>query len=540
MFGCATRLALAPQIYRRMWLPADPAGLVPLRRLPLPGPRREQQGRGGATALAVTIRFLIRCPLLQMCASLFPVQTTGRPTPPARYWFFYGALARELGSFEAADQEVLAHYELIREEFAAQGVKLPAAKPGTTNPVPGYHAFNRWRQDKFYDRFGDLRGVHRDATLTLAAAIRDAEARATGDPLSPSLGEVLSGDASVFQPPSDVQALTFSNEDTQEQYTIFQGSRAKNPKGARVHDPGGRYGDVKKHGPKEGFYHLAISTKGYDSYTRVVVDVDVAEAGQSESDAALPMLDAALAAAPGYFQAVAYDGQIYPRHALELLRRHGTYVVNHNGVKAKTHPHGVDGQAGLTVRQHGQYKDRAVRTHFAALPSQHHQRADGTVCTHHLVSDDGAVYPSDRPAGAGTPLKSGRVIVPAALRRHRRPRQGFEVALDYSIPCQHGDLTYSAALTETKPDSRGRVAWGSALSAHRVIPEAWTDRFREVFGARNQSESFFSWLEKCYFHKDRAASWGRQAQQCDLFMAALLHNAEAWAHYAYRHAPAPA
>lgn len=517
------------------WTPPDPMNLPKLSQLSLPGPRRDWLGRGGATSTATTIRILVRCQALDYCARPFPVQRTGRPTPPARYWLFYGALARELGSFEATDQELLAHWDMVTTEFAAQGVTLGPAKHGTSNPVPGYHAYNRWRAKHLID------GPHMtpflthltDAAFGLADRIRSAEGRVTDDPLNPSLGEILSGDASVFHPPSDIREETVYDEQTGNHVALHRGSRATT--GApRTHEAGGRYSKVKKHGPTDGFYHLVLSCKGYDNYTRVVLDVDVAVAGQAESDAAMPMLDRVLAAAPGYFQGIAYDGQIYPRHALKLLTRHGTPVINHNAIKAKDNADGQDGDAGETVRQHGQYKGRKVRTFFTPLPSQHHQRADGTLCTHHLISDDGALYPADRAGTSGTPRKVGPIIPPARLTRTHIDG-AYSATLEYRIPCPHGDLTYRACITDTRPDSRGRVAWSSPLSAHRVIPEAWTERFRAVFGARNQSESFFSWLEQRYLHKDRVASWGRQAQLADLAMAAILANAEAWAHYAYRH-----
>ena len=174
-----------------------------------------------------------------------------------------------------------------------------------------------------------------------------------------------------------------------------------------------------------------------------------------------------------------------------------------------------------------------VRTHTTSLPSMHHERPDGTLCTHHLVSDDGAVYTADRAAGAGTATK-GTLLTPTALRRLRGESQ-YHVDLEYTVPCPHGDLTYRARLTDTKPAKNGSVSWSSPMAAHRVIPEAWAERFKAVFGARNQVESFFSWLEKRYYHKDRVVSWGHDAQLLDLLGAAMLHNAEAWAHYIHNH-----
>jgi hypothetical protein len=46
----------------------------------------------------------------------------------------------------------------------------------------------------------------------------------------------------------------------------------------------------------------------------------------------------------------------------------------------------------------------------------------------------------------------------------------------------------------------------------RVIPEALVEKYALTFGKRNQIESFFSWLEKRFYVKDRHASWGREAQ----------------------------
>jgi hypothetical protein len=415
--------------------------------------------------------------------------------------------------------------------------------------VPGYAAFNRWRNKHLIasGRVPELQKQFTEGSLQLAELIRDAEGRPTGDPLGPSLGEILSGDATVFAPPSDVREETNYDEVTQTHITTYPGSRARPPQTeqhvrdgrgkARPHQQGGDYNDVKKHGPVKGFYHLALSTKGYDSYTRVILDVDIAEAGQAESTAAFPMLNRVLSAAPNYFQAIAYDGQMYPKHALDLMATHGAYLINHNALRShirKDEGDGTESTAGISVRTHGQHKGKTVRTHSTALPSQHHQRADGSICSHHLVSDDGAVYPADRPKGAGTQAKTGPLLAPTALRR-LWTNAGYRVDLEFTIPCPHGDLTYRTRLTDTKADKNGHVAWASPLAAHRVIPGALEARFRSGFGARNQSEAFFSWLEQRYYIKDRVASWGREAQLVDLLCAAILHNAEAWAHYVYRH-----
>src|SRR5690606_33785587 len=85
-----------------------------------------------------------------------------------------------------------------------------------------------------------------------------------------------------------------------------------------------------------------------------------------------------------------------------------------------------------------------------------------------------------------------------------------------------------------EPDPRGHVSWRERIANIRIIPEV-APHYPEVMGHRNQVEAFFGWMEKCYYRHDRAASFGRDAQLLDLISAALLHNAEAWAHLAHRH-----
>lgn len=519
-------------------LPPDPPGLPAMRQLELPGPRREREGRGGATALATTLRLLIRCPLVHALGGIFPPQRTGRPTPPAAYWLFYSAFAREVRSFEAADQEIKSHYALVRAEFAAQGVTLPTEKPGTTNPVPGYAAYNRWRATAVIsaERLSHMQDTLRVLSLPLARAIREAEGRTSRDPLNPSLGEVAAGDASVFQPPSGVRQEMILDEATGKEHRHFQGSRA-HVGDPRVHDAGGKYGRVKKHGPTEGIYYLALSAKGYDTYTRVVLDVHIADPGQGESDAVVPRIHRLLSDADGYFQAIAYDGQIYPKHSLEVMQRFGVYTINHNAVGKKKGSGASPDEAGATVRDHGQYRDRVTHTYYSALPSQQHTTADGQLCVHHLVSDDGAVYETDRPLTRGRRPKKLRHLPPTALARTAH-EGGWHVDLTITIPCPHGQLTFTSRLTDSKLKG-GSLPWSEPAAALRVIPERWTERFRAVYGARNQIESLFSWLEQRFYTKDRAASWGYEAQLVDLIGAALMANAEAWAHYVYRHAPHP-
>jgi hypothetical protein len=198
-------------------------------------------------------------------------------------------------------------------------------------------------------------------------------------------------------------------------------------------------------------------------------------------------------------------------------------------------PAGPRTPLGLGRRRYGNARDAAKLTYETALESILHE-ADGYQHQHHLAADDGALYELDRPALAGGEVHKGQLLTPVHLDRLQDSNGHYYLRLTLAGDCAHGgQFTVSYDLRKTDLNRDGHLPWRSLVANLRVIPDALVERFGEVYGQRNQIESFFSWLETCFYRKDRHASWGRDAQLLDLIAAALLHNTHAWAHLAYRH-----
>src|SRR4051812_33621808 len=148
-----------------------------LTALPLAGPRRRREGRGGATANLVVFRTIIRSPLLPAFTAALPQARGGRPTPlPDLYWLFYRCAMRELASNEQLDQELPQVWTEIRKEFWFEhGVLLPDALP--TGEIPGgSYSYRKWRKrrilapEKKPSPLPDLVGRLTDISIPLALA----------------------------------------------------------------------------------------------------------------------------------------------------------------------------------------------------------------------------------------------------------------------------------------------------------------------------------------------------------------------------------
>lgn len=528
----------------------------PLRALRLPGPRREREGRGGATADINVLRWLIRCPLVTAWARQIPARSTGRrPAVPDLFWVFYLIAIREVASAEQLDATLSANWATIREEFWFEHhILLPDAKvpdsevPDSEVPdseVPDYDDFNKWRKKNILTvarRLEQLRDSLTVVSLPLALAIRRAEA---GDepfePLNPGIWHCIAADGSVFNAPSDVRLIRAVDEHGVVTGSYVENSRAKHSSRARVHH---EVTDTssKRHGSPEGLFNVVAVTKGLASYTRVVLGVEISEPQEAEKWPAMRMLHQVYRSVGDAFPVLLYDGAMTPIMWQELMAEHGVYCVNSNHARSygprgevKLAADGPRTPIGLGRRRYGVKRGQQKKTYVTPLPSINHE-ADGYVHQHHLGADDGAVYELSRPVLAGGQPDKLALLRPSALERLRDATGRYYFRLTLTGGCAHaGDYQVSYDLKHTEPDADGHVPWTSAIANIRVLPDALVETFGQVYSRRNQVESFFSWLERCFYRKDRHASWTREAQLLDLIAASLLHNAEAWAHLAYRH-----
>jgi hypothetical protein len=110
-----------------------------LQDLKRPGPRREKEGRGGATADTTVLRWLTRCPL-PAAGRLGRRDTQAAHRAPAAvlnlFGVFYLLAARKIAGADKLDRTLEDCWALVREEFWFEHqVLLPDAK--ANGDVPG-------------------------------------------------------------------------------------------------------------------------------------------------------------------------------------------------------------------------------------------------------------------------------------------------------------------------------------------------------------------------------------------------------------------
>ncbi|SDF60289.1 hypothetical protein SAMN05660662_2674 [Blastococcus aurantiacus] len=521
-----------------------------LTDLPLAGPRRKKEGRGGATANLVVFRTIIRSPLLPAFTAALPQARGGRPTPLSDlYWVFYGCAMRELASNELLDQELPQVWTEIRKEFWFEhGILLPDASP-SGKIAGGSYSYRKWRTrrilapEKKPSPLPDLVGRLTDISIPLALAVRTAEGGNVPRALiDPAVWDIVAIDGTVLNAPSDVREEEIVN-DNGEVVLRVTGSRAKKGKPRVHHDVTDASG--KEHGAQKGLYNVVATTKGLDTYTRVVLGLDIGYPREGEDPVAMRVLRALYRRAGHRFPVLTIDGIGKPGMYQDLMAESGIYVVNSQNARQRAKKESEADPAnshltGTTIRRYGVKKDQVKLSYDTPLGAADHD-IDGVAHQHHLMADDGAVYETDRPHTRGSRVRKLGMLEPSSVERRRDSDGRYYLLLTLTRSCSHGGkFTTTLELRWTKPGRDGRVQWRSMVANVRVIPEALVDKYALTFGKRNQIESFFFWLEKRFYVKDRHASWGREAQLLDLVFAALLHNTETWAHLAYRHPQAAA
>ena len=172
-----------------------------------------------------------------------------------------------------------------------------------------------------------------------------------------------------------------------------------------------------------------------------------------------------------------------------------------------------------------------VRSEYLFLAIEH-AVADGTLCTHDLAIDDGALFTVALDEATGDPVKTAYLASEAAERA--RTAHGYTLTRSYVIPCVHGDFTWKHTWAPQTPwYSRGEKPKGTPKFDRvgrylRTAPRADTERFEQVLRLRNYSESFNKWVKAALPNHGRAASLSRRKQELDFLMSGLVMNATTW------------
>ena len=237
----------------------------------------------------------------------------GRPAAyPDEFWFFFAAASRELASSDkliATLKNKAVWTEVAKEFFFEHDIALP------TKPGVAMASYNSWRTNAIIDRELQLDVLLQrftEVSVPLALAVRRSEVgdRPT-DLLNPLVHDIVSGDGTVRNAPSNVRAIVDTDEDGNQSLT-YQNSRAKpsNPHAARVHEA--QQKNSKRSGSREGLYNLAVQTKGSNTYTRTVLGVDMGTTHEAEITVAMRMFHRVYEVLGDRIPVLVYDGALTP------------------------------------------------------------------------------------------------------------------------------------------------------------------------------------------------------------------------------------
>ena len=150
-------------------------------------------------------------------------------------------------------------------------------------------------------------------------------------------------------------------------------------------------------------------------------------------------------------------------------------------------------------------------------------------CRHDLWVDDGALF-AVVPDGAGRLLKATRAVsttaVPVPDTAHQRE---FTVPTTWRLPCSdapNGQHAFETVLTPA--DGRGgRPSRGPGKALHDLRPIARADmeRFGDIHGTRNITESYNAWFKNLLGKNKRAMRLAPRAQLLDSLCAGTYANA---------------
>ena len=492
----------------------------------------------------VAMRCIIRCPLLAAITKIMPTRPKGnKPCVPDLFWFFYLQATRQLVTQEQLDQELRAGWPSIREEFWFEhSILLPDAK--TNGDVPNSDDFRHWRERNVPAyRVPELVSRLTSISLPLALAIRRAEGGDQPRPLHlPEVWDALAVDGTTMDAPSDVRLVEITDDAGNVIGRRPTGSRAKSDERARVHHEMSSHD--KKHGSQHGLCNVVACTRGVNTYTRVILGLDIAHTGEGEDPVAMRVLCSVYDQVGATFPVLLYDKAMKPVYFQHLMANYGIYCVNPNYAKPKSAtraapkikpgPTGPRTPLGVGRNRYGTKRGQDKLTYFTPISSVLHE-ADGYQHTHHVAADDGAVHETDRSSTCGGVIYKTGLLETVSVERLQDDDGKFFLHLTVAGACKYGDdFTVSLDLRKTKLEADGSLSRRSLVANVRIIPDA-SKRFAAIYGKRNQIESFFSRLEHRFYNKDRHASWGRDNQLLDLLGASMVENVYAWAHLAYRH-----
>lgn len=158
---------------------------------------------------------------------------------------------------------------------------------------------------------------------------------------------------------------------------------------------------------------------------------------------------------------------------------------------------------------------------------------DDTTCTHALYVDGGALYDVEAHPVHGHLVKIAKADC-VGVRVDRTPT-GHTAAYEWVLPCGQTQLTHTTTWapdgSRYRPEDthrHDRTKRQMAMTELRPISRADGDKFNDIHGRRNDSESYNAWAKRHTHHHGRAASTTLDGQRLDFLMIAMFNNSITW------------
>lgn len=350
------------------------------------------------------------------------------------------------------------------------------------------------------------------------------------DYTNPDKRHVLLGDGTFYAPYSNVRRILTNPGEDEPEYEYFNtratvgAPRYQQESTDASHDG--------KH--SRGINHVTVSTKiGARS---LVLAVDQAKGAEVKT--AVPLLCEVRRALGTRAHVVVWDRAITGIQIGHLLRDHGLLVINKDvAARSKGHkgaPQVVSQRTARTL-----YKDGLLPVGTSVYPRTRGEAEvvmskyiefgpvpGATNCQHHLFVDDGGLWETTKIDGTAGRWKVAQAKPIAARRLNRGTTWALETR--WSLPCGRHERVHEFT-TVWDPQPSGPTSKQSrAIAALRPVPRSLEERFAEVHGHRNSTESLHAWFKArmgTTARGGRATRLDGGAQLIQHLWACLLRNA---------------
>lgn len=438
------------------------------------------------------LEVLIGSPLLRLSRPLLPHQgmTTKPSAAEPAALLVVGAATIVLGSDRAADRELRAHWSRIRDAFRSEGYRVPD-RPLRSQQFRDY-------RDRVLEGSlpGSWKDEMRDRYLGLAVTLGlFPESDAAWTEL-PTTG-VVTSDGTWFAAASQVTSPKRSR------------SKYGNPRVVTDADRNNKY-DKKG----TGYMFCITSVRGDRARQRVVLDV--AHAPKSaELDVVIPTALRLRDQLGDRFRCFVFDGAMRGTHHRHL-RGAGLLTVNK--------PAGI-----RRADQWKLHRDTPVGEGAKVLDLDW-----GCRCRHLVTVTAGMFWELEEAANGG--FRRRRILEVADVRRIPVD-DGFRWEMDFTVRCPDGDHTFTCDPNATLRCADGKallnggdLRYGSEVNLSETlrIVQPNDDKFRSLYGRRNDSESGNKNAKFDFELGKRARSYTRERHETDLWIYSLLANSLVW------------